>query len=128
MADFGDRVNMMFAHGSFLKHDIPVSGTTDNPAGLLNPLLGIQTMVTRRSNEGEVLGPEQRISAEEALKVYTLGSAYSCFEEDQKGSIAPRKFADFTVLSDDLTSVEPTKISDISVEKTFVEGECVYNS
>lgn len=126
MANYGDRFDHMFAHGSFLEHEIPVSGTTDNPAGLLDPLLGIQTMVTRQTNQGEVLGPKQRISVEDALRIYTMGSAYSRFEENDKGSITPGKLADFVVLSDDPTTVDPDSISDITVERTYLAGECVY--
>lgn len=128
MEAFGDRVDTMFAHGSFLEYDIPVSGTTDNPAGVLDPLLAIQTMVTRVTNDGNVLGARQRIDVEEALKIYTLGSAYSRFEEDRKGSITAGKLADFVVLSDDPTAVDPNTIGDISVEKTFVGGKCVHSS
>jgi predicted amidohydrolase YtcJ len=128
MVDYGERASMMFAHGSFLKHNIPVSGTTDNPAGLLNPLLGIQTMVTRKTNEGDVIGSEQRISVEEALRIYTMGSAYSRFEEQSKGSITPGKLADFVVLSANPTTVDPSSISDINVERTYMGGDCVYST
>ena len=127
MGEYGDRVEMMFAHGSFLEHGIPVSGTTDNPAGLLPPLLGIRTMVTRETREGEVLGSNQRIDVEDALRIYTKGSAYSTFDEESRGSISPGKLADFVVLSGDPTQVEKDRIHEIDVEQTFVGGERVYS-
>lgn len=126
MGEYGDRVEMMFAHGSFLERGIPVTGNTDNPAGLLPPLLGIRTMVTRKTSDGDVLGPDQRISVEEALRIYTQGSAYSTFDEDKRGSITPGKLADFVVLSEDPTEVDPDRIHEIDVERTFVGGEQVY--
>ena len=127
MKAFGSRISMMFAHRSFLDYGIPVAGNSDNPDPL-DPLLGIQTMVTRKTKDGEVLGPEQRISAEEAIRIYTLGGAYASFEEDIKGSIEVGKLADFVVLSNDPAKVDPDTIKDIKVEKTIVGGQIVYSS
>lgn len=128
MSEYGSRVSMMFAYRSFLDHGIPVAGSSDNPCGPVDPLIAFQSMATRTSKDGEVLGPEQKISVEEAIRIYTLGSAYASFEEDVKGSIEVGKLADFVVLSDDPTRVSPDTIKDIKVEKTFVGGEVVYDS
>ena len=125
MKAFGSRISMMFAHRSFLDYGIPVAGNSDNPDPL-DPLLGIQTMVTRKTKDGEVLGPEQRISAEEAIRIYTLGGAYASFEENMKGSIEVGKLADFVVLSNDPTKVSADTIKDIKVEKTIIGGKIVY--
>lgn len=126
LAEFGSRISMMFAFRSFLDYGIPVAGHSDHPVTSINPLLGIQTMVTRKTMDGEVLGPEQKISVEEAIRIYTLGSAYASFEENIKGSVEVGKLADFVVLSNDLTKVDPDTIKDIKVEKTVVGGEIVY--
>lgn len=123
---YGDRVSMMFAHKSFLEHGIPVAGSTDNPCGPASPLLAIQTMVTRKSCTGEVLGPEQRISVEDAIKIWTLGSAYASFEEDIKGSIELGKLADFVILSNDPTKTLPASIKSIKVEKVVIGGTVVF--
>ncbi|MHA1685968.1 MAG: amidohydrolase [Candidatus Heimdallarchaeaceae archaeon] len=126
MSAYGSRISMMFAFRSFLEYGIPVGAGSDYPCGPFDPLLAIQTMVTRKSTQGEVLGPEQRISVEEALWIYTMGGAYALFEENVKGSIEVGKLADFVVLSEDPTKVLPDSIKDIEVEKTFVGGKRVY--
>jgi len=126
MKEYGFRISMMFAHRSFLDYGIPVGGSSDNPCGPFEPLLAIQTMVTRKSSGGKILGPEQKISVEEAIRIYTLGSAYASFEENIKGSIEVGKLADFVILSNDPTKVSPDTIKDILVEKTIVGGNIIY--
>jgi predicted amidohydrolase YtcJ len=73
-----------------------------------------------------VQGPEWSITAEEALRMYTLGSGYAAFEEDQKGSISPGKHADLVVLDADPCGVEPQAIRDIRVLLTLVDGQPVF--
>jgi len=121
-----DRVEMMFAHRSFLEYGIPVSGASDSPCGPYEPLLAIQSCVTRRSSSGESLGSRQRITVEEAISLYTLASAYASFEENIKGSITPGKLADLVVLGEDPRRVDPDEIKDIPVEMTLVGGEIKY--
>ena len=121
-----DRVKMMFAHRSFLDSGIPVSGSSDNPCGPHEPLLAIQSCVTRKSAAGEVLGAQQRIDVEEAIRIYTVASAYASFEEDLKGSIAAGKLADLVVLGEDPRRVNPDEIKDIPVAMTMVGGEIKY--
>jgi len=126
MKEYGKRISMMFAYRSFLDYGIPVAGSSDNPCGLADPLLSFQSMVTRKSKDGELVGPEQKISIEEAIRIYTLGSAYASFEENIKGSIEVGKLADFVVLSNDPTKVSTDTIKDIKVERTVVGGRIVY--
>lgn len=121
-----ERVEMMFAHRSFLDYGIPVSGSSDNPCGPHEPLLAMQSCVTRKSAAGEVLAAKQRISPEEALYLYTMASAYASFEENIKGSIEPGKLADLVVLGEDPKRVNPEEIKNIPVEMTMVGGEVKY--
>ena len=88
--------------------------------------MGIQSCVTRTDSNGKLWGPSQKISAEEALKIYTINGAYASFEEDIKGSIESGKLADLVVLSADPTTVDPMGIKDIPVERTIVGGKTVY--
>ena len=120
------RVEMMFAHRSFLDYGIPVSGSSDNPCGPYEPLLAIQSCVTRKSAAGEVLAAKQRITVDEAIYLYTQASAYASFEENLKGSIQPGKLADLVVLGADPRRVDPDEIKDIPVEMTVVGGEIKY--
>ena len=93
---------------------------------MISPLLGAYVAVTRKTDADKELGSEQRITIEEALKAYTLNSAYATFEEDLKGSIEPGKLADFAVLSDNPLLVQKDQIKDINVEMTFLGGKIVY--
>lgn len=123
-----ERVEMMFAHRSFLDYGIPVSGSSDNPCGPYQPLLAIQSCVTRKSAAGERLAEKQRITVEEAIYLYTMASAYAAFEENIKGSVTPGKLADLVVLGEDPRRVDPDEIKDIPVEMTIVNGEIRYSA
>ena len=127
MEAYGEaRWGMMHANRTALEMGIPVAGNSDFGVSAADPLLRIQSLVTRSSAEGKVYGPEQRLTPEQAIEVFTLGSAYASFEEDIKGSISVGKLADFVVLSDDPTRVTPLTIKDIDVDMTFIGGELIY--
>ena len=126
MHEYGDRISMMFAHRSFLDYGIPVGGSSDNPCASQNPMVALYSMTTRKSMAGNELGPQQKITVPEALRIYTMGSAYASFEENIKGSIEPGKLADFVILSDNPHAVEPDALLDITVEKTYVGGKEVF--
>jgi predicted amidohydrolase YtcJ len=76
---------------------VVATGATDYPPGPFEPLLGIQSCVTRTDSRGNVWGPNQKVSVEEALKIYTINGAYASFEENIKGSIEVGKLADLVV-------------------------------
>ena len=118
-----DRVRRLFAHRDFLDHGIALAGSTDNPCGPYEPLLAIQSCITRRGQDGTLLGENQRISLMEALRMYTLGSAYASFEEHLKGSLKVGKLADIVVLGEDITRVPPGEIRNIPVRWTLVGGQ-----
>jgi predicted amidohydrolase YtcJ len=106
----------------------PVGGGSDSPVTPYQPLLGIWSSVTRQTNGAGVQGERWKISPEQALAMYTLGSAHAAFEEDQKGSIAPGKHADLVVLERDPCAVDPEAIRDIGVVSTYVDGRLVYEA
>ena len=93
-----ERLRWMFAQRSFLDYGVASTGATDYPPGPFEPLLGIQSCVTRTDSRGNVWGANQKVSVEEALKLYTLSGAYASFEENIKGSIEAGKLADLVVL------------------------------
>ena len=96
--------------------------------GPYQPLMGIQSCVAHTGSSGHVWGANQKITVEEALRLYTLYGAYTSFEEKKKGSIQVGKLADLVVLGDDLTRVNPHTIKDIPIEQTIVDGKVVYKS
>jgi hypothetical protein len=125
---FGEkRAEMMFAHRSFLDAGIKIAGSSDHPAGLHPPLLGVQCMVTRKTPSGKVLGEGQKISIEEAFKMYTVYAAYASFEENLKGMLTPGQLADLVVLAKDPWAVDPGEIGNIPVDVTILGGRIVYS-
>ena len=123
-----DRVSEMFAQRSFLDAGVIATGATDYPPGPFEPLLGIQSCVTRMDSSGKVWGANQRISVEEALRIYTLHGAYASFEENIKGSIEAGKLADLVVLGSDPTAIDPHGIKDIPIVRTVIGGRTVFEA
>ena len=120
--------------GSYVFRDLLDAGTrlafgSDWTVAPIDPLLGIYAAVTRRTLDGANPNgwlPEQKISVAEAVAGYTTGAAYSCFMEEQVGTIEPGKYADLVVLSDDIFTIDPVEIENVRVDLTMVEGEVVY--
>ena len=101
------------------------ANTSVNP---YNPFLAMWTMITRTTERGTVIVPEEAITREQALRMYTINNAYASKEESIKGSIEPGKLADMTVLSDDLLTCPVDHIKSIRSELTIVGGKIVYSS
>jgi predicted amidohydrolase YtcJ len=125
-----ERIGMAYPAKSWIDAGINPAFSSDCPstsgAELISPLLGIYVAVNRKTDEGKDIGQKQKITPYEALKAYTITSAYATFEEKNKGSIKPGKLADLAVLSEDPTKVNPEKIKDIIVEATILAGKMVY--
>jgi predicted amidohydrolase YtcJ len=117
---------MMHPNRTAKEMGIVVAGNSDSGVSAAHPLLRIQSMVTRKTAEGRVYGSEQKLSVEDAIHIWTMGSAYASFEENIKGSIEVGKLADFVVLSQNPSSVPPDTIKDIQVEQTYVGGKLAY--
>jgi predicted amidohydrolase YtcJ len=123
-----EKLKRMFAHRSFLDRGIRVAAASDYVPGPYEPLMAIQSLVTRKDFEGRVWGANQKIQVGEALRICTLNGAYASFEEKIKGSITPGKLGDFVILKDDPHEVDPDQIKRIPVVRTVVEGETVHNA
>ncbi|MDQ1006341.1 putative amidohydrolase YtcJ [Streptomyces sp. V4I23] len=123
-----DRTPWMYRHRSFLDRGVRVPGSSDRPVAPGAPLLGMQSMVERLSSAGAVLAPDERVSAEQALRAYTLDAAWASHDEDRRGSITPGKYADLVLLSDDPVDVASDRIGAIEVLATFVDGVCVHGA
>jgi predicted amidohydrolase YtcJ len=121
-----DKLRWMFAHRSFLDYDIKAPGASDYQPGPFEPLMAIQSMVTRRDYKGREWGPNQKITVDEALKVATIHGAYASYEEATKGSITAGKYADFVVLERDPHEGDANTIKDIKVLRTVVGGRTTH--
>ncbi|WP_020497917.1 amidohydrolase [Sciscionella marina] len=121
------RAERMFAHRMLLDAGIPVAGSSDFPCGPYDVRLALRSCVTRETADGTLLGADQRISKEEAIALYTTGSAYACGEEDRKGRIAEGMLADFVLLDRDPRIVPDRELTDITVEQTWVGAERVWS-
>ncbi|MAK94045.1 MAG: amidohydrolase [Gammaproteobacteria bacterium] len=127
--DYGEeRMRWMFAHKSFLDYGIPVAPASDYTPGPYEPLMAIQSMVTRKDFDGRIWGPNQRISIEDALKICTINGAYASFEEGIKGSITTGKLADFVILAHAPQDVDPDQIKHIEIVRTVVGGKTMYGA
>lgn len=115
------RARGAYPHRSFLDAGVNLSFGSDIPGeATCNPIESIHMVVNRASPE--------RLTVEEALRCFTVGSAYAEFQEEQKGSLTVGKVADFAVLSQDITSIAPAEIIDTKVETTVVGGRVVYEA
>lgn len=125
-----ERIKYTYPFKSFLDAGVKLCFGTDWYVAPLNPLLGLYAAVTRRTLDDKNPDgwiPEQKISIEDAIKCYTLNSAYASFEENIKGSIEAGKLADLIVLSDDILTIDPVKIKDAQVEMTVFDGKIIYS-
>ncbi len=124
-----ERIKTTYAFQSLIKEKAIVAFGSDWPVAPASVLQGIYAAATRRTiddknPDGWV--PEQKISAEDALKSYTLNGAYASFEEDIKGSLEVGKLADFVIISENITKVSPVNIKDLQVLETYVGGVKVF--
>lgn len=119
-----------YPFNSMLKHSPTLAFGTDYPVEGINPFRGLYAAVTREFENGGPPGgwvPEERISLEDAIRAYTWGAAVAEFEGQRKGTLAPGKFADLIVVSQDLTRLSPREILHTQVLLTMVGGKAVYN-
>ena len=124
---FGEeRLERMFAARTFLDKGIKLAAHSDHPCAPFPPLMAIHALVNRMTKAGKPIGRSQRISVIEALKLYTINSAYQSFDEGKLGSIETGKLADMVILGKDILTIPTEEIKDITVEVTIVDGKIVY--
>jgi len=123
-----ERMRWMFAHKSFLDYGIPVAPASDYTPGPYEPMMAIQSMVTRKDFDGRVWGPNQRITVDQAMRICTMNGAYASFEENLKGSITAGKLADFVILADDPHDIDADEIKNIEIVRTVVGGITMFGA
>jgi predicted amidohydrolase YtcJ len=123
------RAATSYAWLAFLSKNVPLAFGTDYPVEPVTPFRGLYAAITRKSEDGkQEYFPEQRLTIDQAIHAYTVGSAYAQFEEKEKGKIVPGMLADFVVLDRDVTAVAPQKILGTRVLRTVVGGKTVYEA
>jgi predicted amidohydrolase YtcJ len=122
------RQDWLYRQRSLLEAGMILPGSSDRPVVAGAPLLGLADMVVRRTASGAPFNPGEAITAQQALRAYTYGSAYASRQEHVKGSITPGKLADLVVLSEDPTAVSPDRIPALEVLATLVNGQCLHQS
>jgi predicted amidohydrolase YtcJ len=118
-----------YAWASLLRTGARIAGGSDFPVESHNPFLGLYAAVTRQDEQASPPGgwhPDQKMTREEALRAFTLDAAYAAFEEQQRGSLAPGKSADFIVIDRDVMTCEPREILDTKVLRTVIAGQTVF--
>jgi predicted amidohydrolase YtcJ len=131
-----ERLRPFIGLGEWLRGGAKVAINTDHmfgvdPGGSLNPynpFLTLYVAVTRRTEGGQVIGPEQAVSRADALKMMTIDAAWLSFEEGRKGSIEKGKLGDLAILSDDYLSCPPERIKDIRALVTVLGGRVVHEA
>ena len=124
-----ERAKTTYAFRSLLDNGATLAFGTDWTVAPLDPLSSVYAAVTRRTLDGKNPNgwiPEQKISVEEAVRAYTVGSAYAEFQEAAKGTITPGKLADIVMLSGDIFTIDPPEIEKVKVVLTVMDGRIVY--
>ena len=123
-----ERTRHMFPMRSFLDAGLRPTDSSDYTASPSNPMMWLQSQLTRTDMQGNVWGANQRITLPEAIRCGTVNGAYAAFEEDLKGSIQPGQLADLVVLAQDPFKTDPSELLKIYVERTMIGGIWKYES
>ncbi|MBI1735768.1 MAG: amidohydrolase [Candidatus Rokubacteria bacterium] len=120
------RADVMFPARSMLARGVRVAGSSDAPVTHYAPLFGIEQALARRTSDGAVCGPGERVDLTAAIRMHTVNGAYASFEDGVKGSLEPGKLADLCVLSEDIARVPALTLRDLPVAMTVLGGEVVF--
>jgi predicted amidohydrolase YtcJ len=121
-----DRYRYAYAMRTFKERGIIAAASSDAPVVPTNPMLGIQTMVTRKDRDGIDAWQEEAISIDDAIRAYTVNAAYASFDEQAKGALKPGMLADVTVFGTDLHQVTPSELEHVTIDITIADGQIVY--
>jgi predicted amidohydrolase YtcJ len=126
-----DRIKGAYAWATMLKNGVHLAFGTDYDVEPISPFRGLYACVTRERPEGGPKNgwePQEKISLQECIRAYTSGSAYAQFEEGKKGELKEGEYADFIILSNDLTKIPPSQYTNTRVLRTVVGGRIVYQA
>jgi predicted amidohydrolase YtcJ len=120
------QLEMAYPSRDWIDHGILTIGSSDAPVTPAEPWVGIRAAVTRLTIDGDKVGPEQGVSIDEALEMYTLNGARGSFEEQIKGSLTPGKLADAIIIDVDPRDIAAENLDSVKVDLTMVGGQVVY--
>jgi hypothetical protein len=123
-----ERSDDLYAYASWRRAGICVAGSSDAPVITADPLVGIRDAVLRRTSSGRVLGPGEGLAIRDALALYTTEAAFAMHREQDIGSLAPGKLADFVVLDRNPLNTQPEQITNIRVLATVVGGQPAFQA
>jgi predicted amidohydrolase YtcJ len=103
------------------------AASSDCPVSTVDPFINLFTMTTRKTNRGTVMGPEERLTAEEAVHCYTWCGAYTQFAEDRRGTLEPGMQADIAVLSRDAFAIDPEELRGVQADLTLRDGAAIFD-
>lgn len=121
-----DRAEASHPMRTWLEAGLEPSASTDCPVTEIDPMPVIYNMVTRKTSKGTVLGPEHRLSMEEALHAYSSASAYASYEENVKGRLENGQLGDIAIWEHDLFTIDPEEIAATRCDMTILGGQIVY--
>ncbi len=127
LRDYADHTHYIFPCRSLMENGIRVAASSDCPVASLDPILGMYEAMTRVTRSGQIVAPEECVTLDQAISMYTINGAYASFEESIKGSLEPGKLADLTVLSGPIVGLSPNELKELKVKMTVVGGEIVYD-
>jgi hypothetical protein len=124
-----ERSKWLKPHRAWIDSEIVVASGTDSPVTPYTPFTSLWASIARRTEvKGTLMGDEQRITREEAIRMYTISGAYHTFEEGRKGSIEPGKLADMIIIDRDILACPEDDIKDTKVLRTILGGKTVYEA
>ena len=121
------RSQSLYRFGTLLKRKIKLALSSDCPVADPNPLIGVRDAICRRTGTGKEIGPQECMTAEQALACYTREAAYFSFEENERGTLKEGKLADLVVLDKDPIKISAEEIVNCNVKMTVVGGKIVYD-
>lgn len=127
LANLGEeRTRYAYAMKTFQDRGIVAAASTDAPVSLVNPMTGIQMMMTRTDRNGDAIFTEEAVSLEDAIRAYTWNGAYASQTEHEKGSLEPGKLGDVTIFETDLRAVDAHSLKDVRADFTIADGKVVF--
>ena len=121
-----ERLPWLYPIGSLKAVGVSLAASSDAPVVPMNPIMGLYAAATRKAESGEHVLLHEAVDVEEALRMYTLGSAYASFSETERGSIEGGKWADMALLDRNPTGIPPEEVRDVRVVMTVVQGRVVW--